>query len=582
MPDALLQCLHAHGAVGFFLTAPALGLLYYFLPRAAERPLHSYRLAIVHFWGLALLYGWAAPRYLLDTALPDSLQTVGAVFAMLLWAPAWAGVWNGLFTLRGTGERFRRDPVLKFLAAALVFHGLAALEVPLLTVRDVWQLASYTDWTSGHAHLGGLGWNGFLLAALLYWLVPRLWATQLRSPAAAHAHFYLSTVGLLVYLASAWLAGATQGIMWREPTASGGLTYNFIQTLVALDVPLWGRLAGGSIYLAGFLLLGWNLVATIRTGHPAFEREARIAEPLAEPPPPPRSDFAGSVTPASGETPVGPRARQLVLSQPVAIATAVFALAVAAALVNPLAATGLLLLAALLGLAGVGGASLARQGGQPPWHSRLERSAVAFSILIAAAVLAGPAAELASLVAGGAASTARAPAPYTPLELEGRQVYLSEGCAGCHTQMIRPFLWEVARYGEVSTASDSQGDHPALWGSRRVGPDLARVGGRYPNLWHYQHLVDPGAVTWGSNMPPYAHLAGRRIDLDRTAPRMRALAALGVPYGAADLAGAREAALAQARAITDELAAARIELPRDSAMVALIAYLQRLGRETPP
>ena len=480
MADAMVQVWYAQMAVAFFLTMPVLGIMYDLAPRAGRRPLHSHRIAVLHFWALLLLYGWAAPQPLLNTALPDWVQALAVAAGILLLAPSLAGILNGLLTLRGTGARLRTDPVLKFLAAALLFAAIAALEAPLLGTHAASGLLQYSDWIGGHVHLGALGWDGFMAAALLYWIVPRLWGTELRSPAAAGAHFYLATVGLLLYVSSMWIAGATQGAMWRAEDAAGRLTYTFIETAVALELPYWGRAVGGALYLAGFLVMVVNLGLTIRRGRPVDEEEEVAA--------------AGGVRPTC--------ARRILLGRPVLIAALVMVLVVAAGLSNALAAVGLLMVALLLGLAGAAARALDAPG-DLSWHQRLEGSGLALAILIAAAVLFTAAVQLAPIVA--AAPTAPR-ARYTPLEEAGRQVYIAEGCAACHSQMIRPFLWEVARYGEVSTPADSAGDRPALWGSRRIGPDLARIGGRHDDDWHRRHLIDPRTVAFASRMPSYRHL----------------------------------------------------------------------------
>lgn len=478
---AMVQAWYAQMAIAFFLTMPVLGIAYDLAPRAAARPLHSYRMAILHFWALVLLFGWAAPQPLLNSALPDWAQAMAASAGLLLLAPSLAGLLNGLLTLRGTGARLRTDPVLKFLAAALFFAVIAALEAPLLGTRAGSGLLQYTDWIAGQVHLGALGFDGMMGAALLYWLVPRLWGTELRSRAAAGAHFYLATVGLLLYVSSMWISGATQGVMLRAEDATGRLIYTFIETVVALELPWWGRVIGGTLYLAGFLIMLVNLALTIRRGRPVDEQV----------------EVAGAdVQPA----PV--RARAILLGRPVVVAAIVMALLVAAGLSNPLASVGLLMVALLVALAGAGARAL-DEPDAPSWHQRLEGSGLVMAILIAGAVLFGAAVQLGPVLA---AEPEPARAPYTPLEEAGRRVYIAEGCAGCHTQMIRPFLWEVARYGEVSTAADSAGDVPVLWGSRRIGPDLARIGGRHDDDWHRRHLIDPRTVAFASRMPSYRHL----------------------------------------------------------------------------
>ena len=475
MADALVQAWYAQAAVAFFLTIPVLGLMYDLAPRAAGRPLHSYRIAVLHFWALVLLLGWAAPQRLLDTALPDWAQALAAAAGLLLLAPSLAGLLNGLLTLRGTGARLRTDPVLTFLAAALSFAVIAAIAAPILSTHAGASLLQYSDWIGGQVHLGALGWDGFMAAALLYWLVPRLWGTELRSRAAAGVHFYLATVGLLVYLCSAWIAGATQGVMWRAEDAAGRLTYTFVETAVAIELPTWGRAVGGGLYLAGFVVMIVNLALTIRRGRPVDEE----------------ADAPGRVRPAP--------ARSLLVGRPVVVAALVAALVVAAGLTNALASVGLLLVALLVGL---GGAAAGALEAPPSWHARLEANGLVLTLLVAAAVLLGAGAQLAPVLAAAPAPASRA----TPLEEAGRRVYIAEGCAGCHTQVIRPFLWEVSRYGEVSAAEDSAGDRPALWGTRRIGPDLARIGGRHDDDWHRRHLVDPRSAAFASRMPSYRHL----------------------------------------------------------------------------
>jgi len=558
---ALVQSWHRVG-VELFLTAALFGLMYAFLPRAAGCPIYSYRLAVIHFWSLLLVLGWTASAPLLNTALPDWLQAAGAAFGLCAWAPAWAGVLNGLLTLRGAWSGARTEPSLSFFAAALVCLGAAALEGSLLSTFTAASLARYSDWSIGHAHLYSLGWIGSAAAAAFYWMVPRLWGARLRSRAAAGAHFYLATVGILLYVSSMWIAGGTQGAMLRAAGEDGGLTYSFIETLNALRIPYWGRLIGGLCYTAGTVLMGWNLVATIRTGN-------ATAEPIPLAP-------ASPASPASPSSTVGPTG--IAFAQPILVAGAVIGLVAVAGAANPIAALGLLFLAGMLAFGALAGAA-AGAADRPTWHRELERRGGTLAVLAAAALLLGGVAELTPLLVAGPAPVAGESEPYSPLQLEGRDVYLAEGCQACHSQMIRPFLWEAARYGEVSSPAESLYDHPVQWGWRRTGPDLARIGGRYPNLWHYDHLIDPRAVTLGSTMPSYRHLLGEKIDFAGTAAKMGALRALGVPYRDEQIARADDDALAAARAIAVDLEQANgIALAPDSAMIALIAYLQRLGQ----
>ncbi|MEO8874919.1 MAG: cytochrome-c oxidase, cbb3-type subunit I, partial [Polyangiaceae bacterium] len=267
--DALVQWWYGHNAVAFFLTTPVLGIMYYFVPKAAGRPVYSYRLSIIHFWALVFVYIWAGPHHHLNTALPEWAQTLGMVFSIMLWAPSWGGMLNGLLTLRGAWNRMREDAVLKFFAAALTFYGMATFEGPLLSIKSVSGLAHYTDWIIGHVHAAALGWNGFMAAGMFYWIVPRLYGTKLYSPKMANAHFYIGTFGILLYVAAMWTSGITQGLMWRAVDANGALQYpNFVETLDAIRPMYWMRLIGGLAYLTGMIMMSVNLTKTALAGKP--------------------------------------------------------------------------------------------------------------------------------------------------------------------------------------------------------------------------------------------------------------------------------------------------------------------------
>jgi cytochrome c oxidase cbb3-type subunit I/II len=557
--DALVQWWYGHNAVAFFLTTPILGIMYYFVPKAAERPVYSYRLSIIHFWALVFIYIWAGPHHLLNTALPDWAQSLGMLFSLMLWAPSWGGMINGLLTMRGAWNRLRRDPVLKFFAAALTFYGMSTFEGPLLSIKAVSGLAHYTDWIIAHVHGGAMGWNGFMAAGMFYWMVPRIYGTELRSRPAANLHFYLATVGILLYIVSMWVSGITQGLMWRAENPGGGLTYpSFVETLLALRVMYWTRLVGGLLYVAGFVIMAWNLIATARAGVPTDG----TTEVVVESPPP-----GGPVN-----------WRGILWGQPVVVTAAVIGLLIVAGFVNALASLAVLFLALILSLAGLAVGLAMRDRSKPAWHRLLEGRGLLFSVLVVASVLVGGIAEIVPTVVAGPRALRSEHAPYTALELEGRDVYLQEGCYTCHSQMIRPFLWEAARYGEVSTPQESTFDHPFQWGSRRIGPDLARMGGKYPHLWHYQHMLDPRAVTAGSNMPPYPHLIDDEVDLAATAGKMRAMRVVGVPYEAQEIQAASADALRDGQVISAELeSTGGVRVSPSSKLVALIAYLQRLG-----
>ncbi|NOQ84244.1 MAG: cytochrome-c oxidase, cbb3-type subunit I [Myxococcales bacterium] len=569
--DAMVQWWYGHNAVAFFLTTPILGIMYYFLPKAADRPVFSYRLSIVHFWGLVFLYIWAGPHHLLYTALPDWAQSLGMVFSLMLWAPSWGGMLNGLLTLRGAWDKVRTDPVLKFLAAGVTFYGMSTFEGPLLSIKAVSGLAHYTDWIIAHVHGGTLGWNGLMAAGMFYWLVPRLYGTKLHSRGAANFHFWIATVGILLYVISMWVAGITQGLMWRAMNETGGLLYpNFVETLIAIRPMYWARLVGGSLYFIGFIIMTWNLIKTAQAGS-AVDGEIEVPV-LTEP---------------RDKTVPWPK---LVFGQPIMASVIVMALLFAMVLFDGLMSTVLALAAVMWIVAAIAISIRDRNSEKIPWHRAIEGRAGVFTVIVTLAILVGGIIEIIPLVIS-VPETIRTTknVPYTPLELEGRDVYVREGCYTCHSQMIRPFTWETARYGEVSTLDDSIFDHPFQWGSRRIGPDLARVGGKYADVWHYKHMTDPREISPGSNMPPYDHLSQEALDFSKTANKLRVMRNVGVPYKPDQIQTAEEVARSNAATIAAGLAenagvaiceepSADCELLVNSRMVALIAYLQRLGR----
>ncbi|MCC6877859.1 MAG: cytochrome-c oxidase, cbb3-type subunit I [Sandaracinaceae bacterium] len=568
--DALVQWWYGHNAVAFFLTTPILGIMYYYVPKAAERPVFSYRLSIVHFWGLVFLYIWAGPHHLLNTALPEWAQTLGMVFSLMLWAPSWGGMLNGLLTLRGAWDKLRSDPVLKFFAAAVTFYGMSTFEGPLLSIRSVSALGHYTDWIIGHAHGGALGWNGFMAAGMFYWLVPRMYGTKLHSQGAANFHFYLGTFGILLYMVAMWISGVTQGLMWRAENEDGGLLYvSFLETIDAIRPMYWMRLTGGTMYLIGMIMMGWNLLMTIR-GKKAVESQIDVVV-------------------EEEETPRVPWT-QVVLGKPVLVTAVVAVLLAGIAYIHEIVSTVLLAVATA---AAVGGAIYiqSQKGQATSWHRLLEGRGLVFTVFVTIAILIGGIAELLPTIVISTQERSSSPMqPYSALELEGRDVYISEGCYTCHSQMIRPFTWESSRYGAVSTANDSVWDHPFQWGSKRNGPDLAREGGRNSNVWHYKHMIDPRETSHGSLMPSYAHLRDTRIDFDALDDKLGVMRMLGVPYQEAQVRGAPSAARQEALSIATDL---RREVERrgapegvgvpleESALVALIADLQRLGRNQP-
>jgi len=568
--DALVQWWYGHNAVAFFLTTPVLGIMYYFLPKAAGRPVFSYRLSIVHFWALVFVYIWAGPHHLLNTALPDWAQSLGMVFSVALWAPSWGGMLNGLLTLRGAWDKVRADPVLKFFAAGVTFYGMATFEGPLLSIKSVSALGHYTDWIIGHVHGGTLGWNGFMAAGLFYWLVPRLYGTKLHSRSLADLHFWMGSFGIVLYMGSMWFGGITQGLMWRAWTEDGLLQYpSFVETVIAMEPMYWTRLIGGSLYFVGFLLMVYNLGVTIRSGR-AVDGEAEVVDVPSW-----RRELAR--TSATGLL----FSRAMVLSYAGIVALLV--------MLWPTAVTFALGILALV-VIGLAGFKAQKSGTTVGFHRLLESHPMWFAVLTLVAVLIGgiielvPAVTLAEAVPLGD----RVQRPYTPLELAGRDLYIREGCYNCHSQMIRPFRDETVRYGrpgvedDYSRAEEFIYDHPFQWGSKRTGPDLHREGGKRSHLWHFQHMVDPRAVVKGSIMPAYKWMETDKMDLSRTAGRVAVMAKLGVPYTKEDVLNSEAAYEDEAKALVAELGEQdpTAQLDWDSEMVAMISYLQSLG-DTP-
>ena len=267
--DAMVQWWYGHNAVGFFLTAGFLGMMYYYIPKQAERPVYSYRLSIVHFWALIFTYMWAGPHHLHYTALPDWAQSVGMVFSLVLLAPSWGGMINGIMTLSGAWHKLRDDPILKFLIVSLSFYGMSTFEGPMMSIKTVNALSHYTDWTVGHVHSGALGWVGLISMGCLYHLIPRMYGrTEMFSKRAIELHFWIATIGIVLYIAAMWIAGVMQGLMWRAVNPDGTLVYSFVESVKATYPFYVIRLLGGLLFLSGMLLMAWNVVMTVRIGQP--------------------------------------------------------------------------------------------------------------------------------------------------------------------------------------------------------------------------------------------------------------------------------------------------------------------------
>ena len=504
--DALVQWWYGHNAVAFFLTTPYLGMMYYFLPKMANRPVYSYKLSILHFWSLIFIYIWAGPHHLLYSSLPGWAQSLGVAFSIMLIAPSWGGMINGLLTLRGAWDKVRDDAILKFMVVGITAYGMATFEGPLLSLKQVNAIGHFTDWIVAHVHVGALGWNGFLTFAILYWLVPRIYQTEIFSKKLIGFHFWIGTLGILFYAIPMYLAGFAQGLMLKEFTPEGLLKYpSFLQTTIEI-IPMYiFRAVGGLMYLTGVIVMTYNLVKTMKKGN-LLANEAAEAVSL----------------------------------DPVFIP----------------------------------------QTGEKTWHRNLERKPMAFMVLSVIVILIGGMVEMMpTFIISSNVPTIASVKPYSPLELQGRDIYIREGCVGCHSQMVRPFRSETERYGEYSKAGEFVYDHPFLWGSKRTGPDLHREGGKYSDAWHFNHMLDPTTMSPGSIMPPYPWLVDQQLDTTTTSSKINAMRTLGVPYAENYEKIANSDLNVQARKITENLFKDNIKVKDDREIIALIAYLQRLGTD---
>jgi cytochrome c oxidase cbb3-type subunit I/II len=504
--DALVQWWYGHNAVAFFLTTPFLGLMYYFLPKMANRPIYSYKLSILHFWSLIFLYIWAGPHHLLYTSLPDWAQSLGTVFSVMLIAPSWGGMINGLLTLRGAWDKVREDPRLKMMVVGITAYGMATFEGPLLSFKNINAIAHYTDWIPAHVHVGALGWNGFLSFAVIYYMIPKLYGTEMFSQKLMNAHFWLGTLGILFWAVPMYISGFTQGMMWKEFTAEGNLKYpSFLETTLQVIPMYMLRALGGLFYLSGALIGAYNIFKTMLIGKLIANEPAQapVMEKIFVP-----------------------------------------------------------------------------QGTDTYWHRWVERKPLQMLFWSFVVVGIGGVIEIIpTFMIKSNIPTIAAVQPYTPLELEGRDLYIREGCVSCHSQMIRPFRSETERYGEYSKAGEFVYDHPFLWGSKRTGPDLHIEGGKYPDSWHFQHMRDPTSMSPGSIMPPYVFLIEQKLNTRSTKDKIRAMKTLGVPYDDYAINHAERDLAEQAKGIAENLAKENIKVKSDREIVALIAYLQRLGTD---
>jgi cytochrome c oxidase cbb3-type subunit I/II len=423
----------------------------------------------------------------------------------MLIAPSWGGMINGLLTLRGAWDQVRENTILKFMVVGITCYGMATFEGPMLSLKNINAIAHFTDWIVAHVHVGALGWNGFLTFAMLYWLVPRIFQTTLFSEKLVKTHFWIGTIGIALYAIPMYISGFTQGMMWKQFTAEGTLQYgNFLDTTLQVLPMHMMRAVGGTLYLAGAIIMAYNLFKTMAQGT-LLANEAAEAAPLA------------------------------IDEQPEAGAH---------------------------------------------WHRWIERKPIQLLVASLIMILIGSLVELIpTFMVKSNVPTIEAVQPYTSLELEGRDIYIREGCVGCHSQLVRPFRSETERYGEFSKSGEFVYDHPFLWGSKRTGPDLHREGGKYPDSWHYHHMREPQSMSPGSIMPPYGALYEQSLNTSQTQDKLNAMKKLGVPYTDAQIQHAVVDLNKQAKEIQARLAGEKIKVGADKEIIALIAYLQRLGTD---
>ncbi len=519
--DALMQWWYGHNAVAFILTTPILGLMYYFVPKASNQPVFSYKLSIIHFWSLIFIYIWAGPHHLMYTSLPNWAQMLGTIFSIMLIAPSWGGMLNGLLTLRGDWSKVKKDPILKFFLVGIVCYGMATFEGPMLATKTLNSIAHFTDWIIAHVHLGTLGWNGFMAFGMIYWLTKQLWnRNQLYSNKLMNLHFIFGLIGLILYIFPLYFGSILQANMWKSFNPDGTLTYKkFLDTVLNILPFYKARFVGGVIYILGFIMMLYNIYKTIQQGefikHESFQVISYIS-----------SDKNNNFT---------------------------------------------------------------------TFHGKLETKPIQFTILSFIAVAIGGIIEIIpSLAIKSNIPTIKNIKPYTALELEGRDLFVREGCNSCHSAQVRPFRDEVVRYGEYSKAGEFIYDHPFLWGSKRTGPDLAREGGKNPNSWHFNHLNNPRSTSPGSIMPRYPWLVYNKLNRSDTKKKLQAMIKLGVPYTSDSIINFNKDMDIQAKKIVFDIYKEnpKLKLEMDiqkkryknkfiplekREVIAIISYLQKLG-----
>ena len=535
--DAMLQWFYGHNLLAFFMIMPMLGLMYYFLPKITGRRVYSYKLAIIHFWSLALLYVWMGPHHLNYSAAPGWVTTTAMIAGLLLWAPSWLGFINGWKTLTGPAtSESTPDPVAKkFMLVALLCYGWIVLESTALSLKGIDAFAQYTDWDIATIHVAGLGWCGMLAFAGIYWMIPRLYQTQWASQSAVTLHYWLSLSGLLLFVIPLYYAGVTESRMWNGLDSVGNLEHlDFIDSVAAAKSMWHTRMLGGLLYTLGLVVAGINLSLTWLKRPKSVHQRVHMA---------PKYEVDGP-TPDTE---------------------------------SPLAHAPMLEAAKKLDV-------LSRLNWHRRWESITGRFAGAGLLALGAAAIFQ---LLPVVLVRGSVPSISTVKPYTPLELLGRDIYVAEGCFNCHSQTVRPLVAETQRYGDFSLEDEFFYDRPFQWGSRRIGPDLAREGGKLTSSWHWYHLDNPRDKDRGepeSVMPSFTHLLDEPIDFESIPPRVELAHRMGAPYEI-ELTESIAMAKRQAEEVAADIVGGGGPVRRgklmvfDSQAVALIAYLQRLGTD---
>ena len=535
MQDALLQAWYSHNAILFFLIMPVLGLAYYFVPKVLNCPIHSYKLTIVSFWTLTLVGVWAAPGQLHYTVLSEWVSSFGMLFGILLGVAMLGGVTNLLLTFRGTEREKPANPSMRFLKWGVLLLGVYALEEIALSVKSIRAQVDYSEWIIAHFQLGLMGCGGMLVIGMAYWVIPKLFETSVASSKAVRLHFWLAATGVLLCVLPGYAAGFVQSGVWNAMDDLGILKYDFAESTPFLKMVWSLQMLGGLAYFVGLGVMLANYTKTWMHRAKPYQVPVYHVEASTK------------------------QSRPVSTPEPVSILEAAPVLNVA---------------------------KKVDIWTRLNWHQYWEESPLKIGVLGALVMLLAFTIEVVPLFvfSGSNVPEIASVQPYTPLELMGRHIYLTEGCVKCHTQMVRPLMAETKRYGEFSQPGEFVYDQPAQWGNRRIGPDLARESGKQTSFWHWQHLASPRKTSPDSAMPSYRYLLDRPIDIDQVDELVQAARERGVGYEA-DLAEVKNSVSKQAERVAADIVSKGGSVRRgnlmtfDSQAVALIAYLQRLGAD---